>query len=45
VIEAIDPDTGEVLVSATNEPMPLPDDPDVIIRVDTGKKVPGETHA
>lgn len=46
VIQAIDPDTGEVLAEATgNEPLPLPDNPNAIIRVDTGKKIIGETHA
>lgn len=46
VVQAIDPNTGEVLAEATgNEPLRLPDDPDVIIRVDTGNKISGENHA
>lgn len=46
VVQALDPDTGEVLAEAVgSEPLALPDNPDAIIRVDTGKKISGESHA
>ena len=46
VVQAVDPNTGEVLAETTgDEPLRLPDDPDVIIRVDTGNKISGENHA
>jgi cytochrome b6-f complex iron-sulfur subunit len=46
VIQAVDPNTGEVLAESTDgKPLVLPDRPDAIIRVDTGKRVQGEVHA
>lgn len=45
-MRAIDPDTGDVIVeSADGSPMPLPDDPNAIIQVDTGKRIKGDTNA
>jgi cytochrome b6-f complex iron-sulfur subunit len=46
VVQAVDPDTGEVLSeSADGQPLALPDRSEVIIRVDTGRRVTGEVHA
>jgi cytochrome b6-f complex iron-sulfur subunit len=46
VVQAVDPDSGEVLAESTaGEPLPVPDQPEVIIRVDTGRRVNGEVHA
>jgi cytochrome b6-f complex iron-sulfur subunit len=46
VVQAVDPDSGEVLAeSTTGEPLPVPDQPDAIIRVDTGRRVTGAVHA
>ena len=46
VIQAVDPNTGEVVAEARNgEPLQLPDNPDLIIRVDTGTRITGESHA
>jgi cytochrome b6-f complex iron-sulfur subunit len=46
VVQAVDPNTGEVLAEAADgKPLAVPDNPDFIIRVDTGKRVPGEVHA
>lgn len=45
-VQAIDPATGEVLAEASNgEPLPVPDNPDAIIQVDTGSRVKGQNHA
>ena len=45
VVQAVDPATGEVLAESTNgEPLPLPDNPDALIKVDTGNRIQGETH-
>ncbi|MFC1878846.1 ubiquinol-cytochrome c reductase iron-sulfur subunit [Chloroflexota bacterium] len=45
VVQAVDPATGEVLAESTDgKPLPLPDNPDVEIRVDTGKRVSGNPH-
>lgn len=46
VIQAVDPDSGEILAEAPEGmPMPLPDNPDAIIQVDTGVRITGERHA
>ncbi len=46
VVQAVNPETDEVLAEAVDgKPLPVPDDPNVLIRVDTGRKVNGETHA
>jgi cytochrome b6-f complex iron-sulfur subunit len=47
VIQVVTPE-GEVLAEtdpATGGPVKLPDDPDAILRIDTGQKIIGETHA
>ena len=45
VVQAVDPDSGEVLAeSADGGPLPIPS-PNVIIRVDTGRRITGEHHA
>lgn len=38
---------GEVLAETdeAGNPLPLPDNPDAIVQVDTGKRIPGPTHA
>lgn len=46
VIQAVDPDSGDVLAEAEEgQPLAVPDNPNAIIRVDTGRKVTGERHA
>ena len=46
VIQAVDPDTGEVVAESTDgNPLPLPDDPNVEIRVDTGQRLKGDASA
>ncbi len=46
VVQAVDPNTGEVLAESTDgSPMILPDRPDAVISVDTGRRIPGEVHA
>jgi len=46
VVQAVDPVSGEVLAeSTTGEALPVPDQPDAIIRVDTGRRVTGSVHA
>lgn len=44
-VQLVDPDSGEILAEAdAGEPLPLPDNPNAIIRVDTGKKSIGMRH-
>ena len=47
VMEAVDPATGDVVAQTGEDggPLPLPDNPDVEIWVDTGKRIPGQPHA
>jgi cytochrome b6-f complex iron-sulfur subunit len=47
VVEAVDPVSGAVLAETPPDggPMPVPDNPDAIIRVKTGDRIKGETHA
>jgi cytochrome b6-f complex iron-sulfur subunit len=47
VMQAVDPATGNVLSQTDPEggPMPLPDNPNAEIWVDTGKKIKGKPHA
>ena len=45
-MRTIDPDTGDVLTESNDgSPLQLPDDPDAVIQVDTGKRIKGETQA
>jgi cytochrome b6-f complex iron-sulfur subunit len=45
IVQAVDPDTGEILAqtSSEGEPLPIPN-PQVVIRVDTGNRIQGDTH-
>jgi cytochrome b6-f complex iron-sulfur subunit len=46
VIQAVDPNSGEVLAESTDgSPLPLPDNPEALIKVDTGKRVQGKGNA
>jgi len=46
VVQAVDPDSEEVIAEAEmGQPLPLPENPDAIIRIDTGRKIIGERHA
>lgn len=46
VVQVINPDTGEVLSeSVGGEPLPVPDNPNYVIRVDTGRRINGNPHA
>jgi len=47
VVQAVSPD-GDVLAETdpeTGEPVPIPDDPEVIVKVDTGRKILGKRRA
>ena len=45
VIQLVDPDSGDLIAEAVaGEPLPLPDNPNAVIRVDTGRKNTGERH-
>jgi cytochrome b6-f complex iron-sulfur subunit len=46
VVQAIDPTSNDVIVESTDgTPMPVPEnDPNAVIRVDTGKKILGKRH-
>jgi cytochrome b6-f complex iron-sulfur subunit len=45
VVQAVDPNTGTVLEeSLDGQPLPVPTDPNVVIRVDTGRKIKGQPH-
>jgi cytochrome b6-f complex iron-sulfur subunit len=45
-VQAIDPQSGNVLAESEEGggPMPVPDNPQAIIQVDTGKRIFGKTH-
>ena len=46
VVQYVDPATGEVVAeNSDGQPLPVPDDSDLIIQVNTGAKIPGEPHA
>ncbi len=46
VVQAVDPNTNQVLAEAADgKPLPVPDQSDAVIRVDTGKRIPGDVHA
>ena len=46
VVQAVDPNSGEVITESTDgSPLKVPDQPDAIIRVDTGKRIHGQVHA
>jgi len=46
VVQVVDPISGDVLSESTGgDPLPIPDDPDTIIRVDTGRRIQGKRHA
>ena len=43
VVMAVDPNTNAIIAeSADGEPLALPDDPNVIIRIDTGRRINGK---
>lgn len=46
VMQVIDPDSGEVLAQTDESggPLTIPDKPNAIIRVDTGKRIQGKPH-
>jgi cytochrome b6-f complex iron-sulfur subunit len=46
VVEIVDPNTNQVLATTNvkGEPLKLPDNPDAIVWVDTGKKIQGQAH-
>lgn len=46
VVQIVDPDSGSILSEGVSgEPLPVPDNPNAVIRVDTGRRVNGVTHA
>lgn len=46
VISIVDGETGEVLAATTENggPVVIPDNPNAVVKIDTGKKVIGSTH-
>jgi cytochrome b6-f complex iron-sulfur subunit len=46
VMQVVDPVSGEVLAQTdeSGDPLPIPDNPDAIVRVDTGARIPGQPH-
>lgn len=45
VVMAVDPNTNEVIAESTEgTPLVVPDNPDLIIRIDTGRKIIGATR-
>jgi cytochrome b6-f complex iron-sulfur subunit len=45
VVQVVDPNTGEVLNEAPEgTPLSIPNNPDAIIRVDTGQRIKGQQH-
>jgi len=46
VVRIVDEMTGEVLAETPEDggPVPIPDDPNAIVQIDTGKRITGETH-
>ena len=45
IVKAVDPATGEILAQTPESggPMPVPENPDAVIVVDTGKRIKGES--
>lgn len=46
VVEIVDPNSSQVIATtnAEGDPLPVPDNPDAMIRVDTGQKILGKRH-
>jgi cytochrome b6-f complex iron-sulfur subunit len=45
VVQVVDPNTGDVLAEAQEgTPLSIPNNPDAIIRVDTGQRIQGQQH-
>jgi cytochrome b6-f complex iron-sulfur subunit len=46
VIRILDETTGEVLAETpeTGGPVPIPNNPNAVVQIDTGKRITGETH-
>ena len=46
VVQAVDPQTGEVVAKTENgEPLQIPQDSNLIVQVDTGSRINGERHS
>lgn len=45
VVQAVDASTGEIIAESTGgEPLPVPEDANLLIKVDTGRRIPGARH-
>lgn len=46
VMQVVDPASGEILAQTdeSGAPLPIPDNPEAIVRVDTGSRIPGQPH-
>ncbi|MEW5869663.1 MAG: Rieske (2Fe-2S) protein [Chloroflexota bacterium] len=46
IVQVVDPASGEILAETGEDgaPLALPDNPDAIIQVDTGKRITGKAH-
>ncbi len=46
VVQAVDPNSNQIIAESTDgNPLPVPAQPDAVIKVDTGKRVRGAIHA
>lgn len=45
VVQLVNPDTGQVIAESTDgSPLPVPEDANYVIRVDTGRRINGQPH-
>jgi len=45
VVQVVDPDSGDILAEAAEgDPLPVPEKPEALVKVDTGKRILGERH-
>jgi hypothetical protein len=46
VVQAIDPASEEIIIETTEDgtPLSIPDQQDVVIKIDTGARILGERH-
>jgi len=47
VVQVVDPTTGEIVAETSPEgnPLEIPENSDLIVQVDTGKRLPGDPHS
>lgn len=45
VIMLSDAETGELIAESNGEPIQIPPEPNLVVQVDTGRRIPGKRHA